>query len=92
MAPVLFMSTKTPNFSVHKSAHMLTPLHINKGSNAKVCAKLKTSSAQHKDFRESNNNNNNIFPVLLYFLHSHLSPGLGTSFISYYDYDNLLAR
>ena len=89
-APVLFMSTKTPNLSVDISAHMLMPLHMNKGSNAKVLHKLKTFSAQRKDFRESNNNN--IFPALLYFLHSRLSLGLGTSFISYYDYDNLLAR
>lgn len=89
MAPVLFMSTKTPNLSVDISAHMLMPLHMNKGSNAKVLHKLKTFSAQRKDFRESNNNN--IFPALLYFLHSRLSLGLGTSFISYYDYDNLLA-
>lgn len=88
-APVLFMSTKTPNLSVDISAHMLMPLHMNKGSNAKVLHKLKTFSAQRKDFRESNNNN--IFPALLYFLHSRLSLGLGTSFISYYDYDNLLA-
>lgn len=66
MAPVLFMSTKTPNLSVDISAHMLMPLHMNKGSNAKVLHKLKTFSAQRKDFTES-------LIIIIYFLHCFIS-------------------
>lgn len=67
-----------------------TATHLQQTEKCKSLCKTKNLlCARQRLYRESNNN---IFPALLYFLHNHLSLGLGTLLISYYDCDAQLAR
>lgn len=67
-----------------------TATHLQQTEKCKSLCKTKNLlCARQRLCRESNNN---MFPALLYFLHNHLSLGLGTLLISYYDCDAQLAR